>query len=63
MSAGELERFASVDWLLGRPVKTPVVGVGDGVAPDGALRLRLHDGRRVEVRTGPVELADAPLGA
>lgn len=62
LGAAELERFASVDWLRGRPVKAPVAGVGDGVAPDGSLLLRLGDGRRVEVRTGPVELADVPLG-
>ena len=63
LSAGELERFRARDWLRGRPVKAPTAGMGDGIAPDGALLLRLGDGRQVAVRAGPVELADTSLRA
>jgi BirA family transcriptional regulator, biotin operon repressor / biotin---[acetyl-CoA-carboxylase] ligase len=62
-TTAELERFGASDWLRGRWLKTPAAGVGDGIAADGALLLRLGDGRQVAVRAGPVELADAPLGA
>lgn len=63
LTRSELVRFQVSDWLRERPVKSPATGVGDGIAPDGALLVRRADGRRVAVRGGPVELADAPLGA
>jgi BirA family transcriptional regulator, biotin operon repressor / biotin---[acetyl-CoA-carboxylase] ligase len=59
LDAGELERFHAIDWLYGRPVKSPAAGIGDGVEADGALRLRLADGRQAALRAGPVELADS----
>ena len=62
LTAAEVERFCALDWLRGRPVKAPAAGVADGIAADGALLLRLGDGRRVALRAGPVELADAPFG-
>ena len=62
LAATEVERFATLDWLRGRPVKAHAAGVGDGIAADGALLLRLGDVRRVALRAGPVELAEAPFG-
>jgi BirA family biotin operon repressor/biotin-[acetyl-CoA-carboxylase] ligase len=62
LSPAELERFRALDWLRGRPLKAPA-GVADGIAADGALLLRLGDGRQVALRAGPVELADASLRA
>lgn len=61
LTPAELERFRALDWLRGRPVKAPAAGVGDGIAADGALLIRLGDGRLVAMRAGPVELADASL--
>jgi BirA family biotin operon repressor/biotin-[acetyl-CoA-carboxylase] ligase len=63
LSEVEAERFHALDWLRGRPLKAPSAGVADGIAADGALLLRLGDGRRVALRAGPVELADASFRA
>jgi BirA family biotin operon repressor/biotin-[acetyl-CoA-carboxylase] ligase len=63
LSGAELESFHALDWLRGRAVKSPAAGVGDGIEADGALRLRLADGRRATLRAGPVELADSTLRA
>ncbi len=63
LTAEEVERFRALDWLFGRAVRRPSVGVGDGIDPDGALRLRLRDGGNITLRAGPVELAESSLGA
>lgn len=54
---GELAALARRDWLRGRPLSGPVAGVAEGIAPDGAMRLRRPDGTRVELRAGTVQLA------
>jgi BirA family biotin operon repressor/biotin-[acetyl-CoA-carboxylase] ligase len=59
----ELDRFSALDWLYGRMIRHPAVGIGDGVDDEGALLLRLADGPRVSLRAGPVELADSSLRA
>jgi BirA family biotin operon repressor/biotin-[acetyl-CoA-carboxylase] ligase len=53
----ELEQLAARDWLAGRRVSQPMEGYAEGIAADGALRIRRDDGALVEVRTGSVELA------
>jgi Biotin-(acetyl-CoA carboxylase) ligase len=57
-------------WLpLGHPVGTPlrvseadVAGTFDGLAPDGALRLRLAGGKVMLIHAGDVELRPADKG-
>jgi BirA family transcriptional regulator, biotin operon repressor / biotin---[acetyl-CoA-carboxylase] ligase len=61
LSEEELARFDARDWLRGRNLKSPALGVADGIAPDGALRLRLPSGSEAMLRAGPVELADSPV--
>jgi BirA family transcriptional regulator, biotin operon repressor / biotin---[acetyl-CoA-carboxylase] ligase len=61
LAAEEVERFRALDWLRGRSVRAPAGGVADGIAADGALLVRLGDGRLVTLRAGPVELAGASL--
>jgi BirA family biotin operon repressor/biotin-[acetyl-CoA-carboxylase] ligase len=58
-------RYATRDLLFGRPISTTApelpVGVADGVAPDGSLRVRLDD--RVELLSSgevSVRLQDEP---
>jgi BirA family transcriptional regulator, biotin operon repressor / biotin---[acetyl-CoA-carboxylase] ligase len=58
-SAGPLDdaalaSFARRDWLLARELAEPVAGVGAGLEPDGALRVRRADGTIVLVRSGPI---------
>ncbi|MGH7497455.1 MAG: biotin--[acetyl-CoA-carboxylase] ligase [Gemmatimonadales bacterium] len=59
----ELARFGELDWLWGRRLGSPAAGVAAGIAADGALRVRLAEGREVMLRAGPVELADSPVRA
>jgi BirA family biotin operon repressor/biotin-[acetyl-CoA-carboxylase] ligase len=58
-------RWNARDLLRGRALRTTEValpeGVGEGVAPDGALRVRRADGSLAEVRSGEVSVR--PLGA
>lgn len=61
LSNEELARFEALDWLLGRPLQSPVAGLGAGITADGALRVALTDGRELAMRAGPVELAGAPV--
>jgi len=56
LTAAELERFASRDWLLGREIRTPVAGTAAGLRDDGALLVRTPDGTEVPLRSGSVEL-------
>jgi biotin-(acetyl-CoA carboxylase) ligase len=52
----EAARLRARDWLLGRTLAAPVAGGAEGVAPDGALLVRIG-GALTPVRGGPVELA------
>lgn len=61
LSAVELERFEALDWLYRRSLTSPEAGVAAGIAADGALRIRLPDGREIGARAGPVELADSSV--
>jgi BirA family transcriptional regulator, biotin operon repressor / biotin---[acetyl-CoA-carboxylase] ligase len=64
LTPAEQARFARRDWLHGRVIERPAAGVADGIAPDGALRIRTADGQVVEARAGTVVLAErtaAPL--
>jgi len=54
----EQEQLAARDWLRGRALAAPVAGRADGIAADGALRVRNPTGLTV-VRAGTVELAAA----
>lgn len=57
LSAAELTRFASRDWLRGRMIREPVVGTVTGVGADGALLVRTGSESQLSVRSGTVELA------
>jgi BirA family biotin operon repressor/biotin-[acetyl-CoA-carboxylase] ligase len=50
----ELAEFASRDWLLGRPVDTPISGTGAGVSPNGRLLVRDALGHLHQVSAGEV---------
>jgi BirA family biotin operon repressor/biotin-[acetyl-CoA-carboxylase] ligase len=54
---GERARFARRDWLRGRVLATPVAGIADGLAADGALLVRGPDGTTTAVRSGTIALA------
>jgi BirA family biotin operon repressor/biotin-[acetyl-CoA-carboxylase] ligase len=58
LGSAEQRRLARRDWLRGRVLRAPSPGVADGIAPDGALRIRHADGSAADVRAGAVELAD-----
>lgn len=57
LSAADLRRFDARDWLRGRRVLEPVEGVGDGIEPDGRLRLTSPGGELIHVRSGSVVLS------
>lgn len=57
LTGDELERFAQRDWLRGRELRAPAVGIASGISPDGALIVRRKDGTGVSVRSGSIELA------
>lgn len=57
LSALEVERFRSRDWLLGMPLTTPGQGIAASVAEDGSLIVRGDDGASTRFRTGTVTLA------
>ncbi len=56
LSAHEIKAFADRDWMLGREISMPVVGVALGITPDGQLRVKCRDGSLMSV-TGSVTLA------
>jgi len=58
LDSAEQRQLAGRDWLRGRVLRAPGPGVADGIAPDGALRIRRADGTAAEIRAGTVELAD-----
>ena len=59
LSAGEREAFARRDWLAGQALTAPARGMPDGIAPDGALRIRSADGDVSLHRAGSVALEPA----
>jgi BirA family transcriptional regulator, biotin operon repressor / biotin---[acetyl-CoA-carboxylase] ligase len=63
LGASELQALERVDWLRGRPLTAPAAGRADGIAADGALRVRRPDGGVTTVRAGTVVLAHLPATA
>jgi len=64
LTPAEQARFARRDWLRGRAIERPAAGMADGIAPDGALCIRVPGGHAVEAHAGTVVLAGraaAPL--
>lgn len=59
LDSAELRRLAARDWLLGRRLSRPVEGWAEGIAADGALRVRRDTGSLTLVRAGSVELAQS----
>lgn len=53
----ELLEFGRRDWLRGRALRAPLEGTALGLAPDGALHVRLADGVVSAARSGHVVLA------
>jgi BirA family biotin operon repressor/biotin-[acetyl-CoA-carboxylase] ligase len=60
LHADELEALAGLDWLRGRVLEAPVAGTADGIAADGALRVRAPDGDVTHLRAGTIVLASSP---
>lgn len=58
LGPSEHDELTRRDWLRGRLLAEPVAGVAEGIAPDGALLVRLPDGHGTQVRAGTVRLAD-----
>jgi len=52
----ECRQLARRDWLRGRPLRAPLAGRAEGIAPDGALLVRTGE-RLAAVRAGHVEVA------
>ena len=63
LAPDELRELARLDWLRGRALEAPVVGMADGVSADGALRVRTPEGTVATVRAGTVVLARLPATA
>ncbi|MGB7213244.1 MAG: biotin--[acetyl-CoA-carboxylase] ligase [Gemmatimonadales bacterium] len=57
LSLEELREFEHRDWLRGRMLAAPAVGIAMGIDPRGALLVRGVDGRVTAVRAGSVVLA------
>lgn len=57
LSPGELDRFATRDWLRHQEIRSPVYGTVIGLGADGSLLVRAADGSEITVRSGSVELA------
>lgn len=58
---GERDAFARRDWLKGRSVVSPAAGAAEGIAADGALRIRNPGGQVSLHRAGAVVSAPASL--
>lgn len=58
---GERDAFARRDWLRGRSVVSPAAGAAEGIAPDGALRIRNAGGQLSLHRAGAVVFGPASL--
>lgn len=63
LTVRELRTFHDVDWLAGRALVAPSVGVADGIEPDGTLRVLHANGGLTVARAGPVALAESSLRA
>ena len=63
LTDGEHARFATRDWLRGRPILAPAAGTAAGVADDGALLVRRADGTTAAVRAGTIILAEDAASA
>ena len=63
LSPLEQAELARLDWLHGRALAAPAQGIADGIADDGALRVRRSDGTTTLLRAGTVVLADTPAMA
>jgi BirA family biotin operon repressor/biotin-[acetyl-CoA-carboxylase] ligase len=59
LSPTELAAFASRDWLNGRALREPVLGIARGITAEGALRVEQEGGVLAEVRSGSVVLAES----
>jgi BirA family biotin operon repressor/biotin-[acetyl-CoA-carboxylase] ligase len=55
----ELESLQRRDWLRGRRLREPEIGVALGIESDGALRVGREDGQIALLRSGHVVLEDA----
>ncbi len=63
LTPSELAELARLDWLGGRALAAPEAGIADGIAADGALRVRRSDGGVTMLRAGTVVLAETPATA
>jgi BirA family biotin operon repressor/biotin-[acetyl-CoA-carboxylase] ligase len=52
LAPAELAAWARRDWLCGRTLRQPVVGLVEGIAADGSLRVRRPDATLELVRSG-----------
>ena len=60
LALDELRRWSARDWLVGKPLRGPSMGVAAGIADDGAMQVRQDDGSLIRCRAGTVELARSP---
>lgn len=56
----ELQAWSTRDLALGRESTSPVAGIVAGIAPDGALLVRTHDGAMRAAHGGSLVFADEP---
>ena len=63
LSTPEQAELARLDGLRGLALAAPEHGTADGIAEDGALRVRRDDGTMTLLRAGTVVLADTPAMA
>lgn len=54
LSPAEVAQFSNRDWLLGREIAEPTIGVADGISREGLLRVRGAEGKHQMVRAGEV---------
>jgi biotin-(acetyl-CoA carboxylase) ligase len=59
LDEAELAAYAARDWLRGRAIAEPLVGVAEGIDATGALLVRTPLGTTDRVRAGSVVLAAA----
>lgn len=54
LSPAEVGEFGKRDWLCGKAIAEPVVGLADGITKEGLLRVRTAEGELRIVRAGEV---------
>lgn len=54
LSNAEIAEFAERDWLIGKAIAEPVVGLADGISREGLLRVRTAEGGHRMIRAGEV---------